>query len=1027
MIPVSLTLGGIYSYREKQTIDFQPLTSAGIFGIFGSVGSGKSTILEAISFALYGETERLHKRDDRAYNMMNLQSKELFIDFIFRTGADEQEYRFMVKGKRNNKNFEKITTLDRTAYKKMNGAWEPVETTSITSILQLSYDNFRRTIIIPQGKFQEFLELGQAERNEMMKELFHLQRFDLSDQVSLLETKNNEQRIRLEERLQQTGTITGEEIKLKEDEALLLQQQLNSHQQELTEKRTAEQILQQLKILFARIEEQKTMLHTLQQQQPKMLLLEEQIKSYEFCQLRFKPLFDRSAELQTELTNQAAALQAQLVQLQQATDQLSEKEKAFPSVKAAFENRQQLKARSDELVKIKQLILLRQEMQKINSRLQNGLLFLQEADAELAALQQRRDAATLQIKTLKEHLPDLQVLSEISNWFVQKNARLSAVRTLREEQKQVAENSKLLAIYKKAQFTPAIKKLVPHMHPDQPSASLISQLMIAVDTLEQNSQQREADLQLLLLQQELEEHAARLKPGQPCPLCGALDHPQILSATEVKASVKKAMSEKTTAQKNLAALQSLMQELEIIRRQEAEYAKQRSLLQQRLQQEEVLLTEHEQKYTQSGWEKQEEKKVKEQFTLAAEKHKEIKATEQQLDEIEASLKRKETQRRKGSEAMDELKAKSTSLQAQIDLLLSQFVLLQANEYEYKEADAIEKEVKSLTNGYISAEENYHAMDHELQQLRNTTGQLTGTITAGRINHERTELLYGELKNNIRLLVKDSGIEEKHALELLASPLDVSGEKNILRQFQQKLYAATQLLQEREKEADGKLYDHAAHTQLQREIADLLASIEQRQQQLAGLLAVIKNEKQQLVQRSLITQQLNAILLRGDDIATLKNLFKANGFVTYVSSVHLQQLCNAANERFYKLTRQKMRLELSEGNNFLVRDYMNNGQTRSVKTLSGGQKFQAALSLALALADSIQLHSQSKQNFFFLDEGFGSLDTDSLDLVFETLRSLRKENRIVGIISHVKEMQQEIDTCLSIVNDEEAGSRIAVNW
>jgi len=84
MIPISLTIQGIYSYQQKQTINFEPLTNAGIFGIFGSVGSGKSTILEAISFALYGETERLHKRDDRAYNMMNLQSKEIFIDFIFK-------------------------------------------------------------------------------------------------------------------------------------------------------------------------------------------------------------------------------------------------------------------------------------------------------------------------------------------------------------------------------------------------------------------------------------------------------------------------------------------------------------------------------------------------------------------------------------------------------------------------------------------------------------------------------------------------------------------------------------------------------------------------------------------------------------------------------------------------------------------------------------------------------------------------------------------------------------------------------
>jgi exonuclease SbcC len=123
----------------------------------------------------------------------------------------------------------------------------------------------------------------------------------------------------------------------------------------------------------------------------------------------------------------------------------------------------------------------------------------------------------------------------------------------------------------------------------------------------------------------------------------------------------------------------------------------------------------------------------------------------------------------------------------------------------------------------------------------------------------------------------------------------------------------------------------------------------------------------------------------------------------------------------------MSLELADDNTFQVRDFMNGGKVRSVKTLSGGQTFQAALSLALALADSIQNFTDSAQNFFFLDEGFGSLDKDSLDIVFDTLKSLRKENRIVGVISHVEEMQQEIDTHLRIVNHEERGSLINVSW
>ena len=150
-------------------------------------------------------------------------------------------------------------------------------------------------------------------------------------------------------------------------------------------------------------------------------------------------------------------------------------------------------------------------------------------------------------------------------------------------------------------------------------------------------------------------------------------------------------------------------------------------------------------------------------------------------------------------------------------------------------------------------------------------------------------------------------------------------------------------------------------------------------------------------------------------------------MNYVSSVYLQNLCNAANERLYKLTRKNLRLELTDDNSFLIRDFLNEGKVRSVKTLSGGQTFQAALSLALALAESIQRFNQSENNFFFLDEGFGSQDKESLQVVFNTLKSLRKENRIVGIISHVEELQHEIDTWLQIKNDEEKGSMIRTSW
>jgi len=208
MIPVSLTIKGLYSYQKEQVIDFAKLTEAQLFGIFGTVGSGKSSILEAISFALYGETERLNSRENRNYNMLNLKSSDLLIDFTF-LNHDNKKYRFTVKGKRSGKHFENVGTFSRSAYQ-WNGDWMPLETTDASSIVGLSYENFRRTIIIPQGKFQEFLQLGDKDRTNMLKEIFQLEKFEFYFHAKSLNDKNEEKMHVLQGRLSQLGEVTEE-------------------------------------------------------------------------------------------------------------------------------------------------------------------------------------------------------------------------------------------------------------------------------------------------------------------------------------------------------------------------------------------------------------------------------------------------------------------------------------------------------------------------------------------------------------------------------------------------------------------------------------------------------------------------------------------------------------------------------------------------------------------------------------------------------------------------------------------------
>ena len=264
-------------------------------------------------------------------------------------------------------------------------------------------------------------------------------------------------------------------------------------------------------------------------------------------------------------------------------------------------------------------------------------------------------------------------------------------------------------------------------------------------------------------------------------------------------------------------------------------------------------------------------------------------------------------------------------------------------------------------------------------------------------------------------------------DILSQEINLEHEKQKLTKFKEQLVHIQKQLEQLKTEIGERVYEPEKHSVLLEEIDKLKTITNQKNQELGKLIELLKTLHKDLESQAALRKDLDAVNLRGENIKTMKSLFKASGFVNYISSVYLQNLCNAANDRFFQLTRQKLSLEITPENNFQVRDFMNGGKVRSVKTLSGGQTFQAALSLALALADNIQKITESNQNFFFLDEGFGSLDKESLSIVFDSLKSLRKENRIVGVISHVEEMQQEIDIHLRIENHEENGSRVFSSW
>jgi len=1025
MIPLKLTIQGLYSYRTRQPIDFTNLTKSGLFGIFGGVGSGKSSILEAISFALYGEIERLNARDGRNYNMMNLKSNELLIDFEFKTHNDVI-YRFVVQGKRNKKNFEDVKAFERTAYRFKNNKWDPISVDQVETITGLNYRNFRRTIIIPQGKFQEFLQLNSSDRTTMLKELFNLSKYELSDKISRLDSKNESTIQHISGRLQEIGEIDPEKIALLEKQKAQLQKDIGKFKKELVNKEKKDQQAENLKKLVGVITEQKRQQAELQQSEAAMKNLEKKVKEYELLSRIFKADISQLEELgksykssDDELTSHKKSLG----KLQQESETI---QIVYDNLKKEYEKKDHLIRESEELVKYTEVKKTGEELNLLSKNAKNNKKELGEiADLVIVGKKKQKDQTT-ELENLRKSLPDIKVLSGVKAWFTEKTRILKSIA---DHQKKIDEHDNLLT---KLNFQAKVELTNSGLFETLPEHLDITDFHPKISLLESNCEKKLKTIAVQIsdlgIQHKLEQYAVDLHEGKPCPLCGSEMHPNILNPTEVASDLEKVRADKKIIEDQLKRC------IELEKILTANHIRQDSILQQNKELKEELIalqsTEqvHTKKFIWEGFENDNEDKVRVEETRYEKVKKSIEGIENdqkkigvEIDKNEKSLENKKTEL-----ALTEQQI--TGAQTRKDILLAQIKLIDLQFYQNISTEQLKNKSNELIRQHNDLSQKYTDTEKKVNSIKASLNALSGKISEMERNHkylhEQLQKLNQQTKKKLKL---NGDLELSYVLSVLKKEMDVDKEKSGLEEFYRSLEALKKYLDELEKELAGRIYEKDSHQLLKEEIKKHKHTIETMNQNIGRHETEIITLKSKVHDYAIQKTELKKVELRKQDISELKILFRSSGFVNYVSTVYLQNLCKAANERFYKLTRQKLGLELAEDNSFEVRDYMNEGHLRSVKTLSGGQTFQASLSLALSLADSIHKLAGSSENFFFMDEGFGTLDKETLEVAFDTLKALRKENRIVGVISHVEEMQSEIETYLKVTNDEEHGSIVKNSW
>ncbi|NVK49660.1 MAG: SMC family ATPase, partial [Cyclobacteriaceae bacterium] len=505
MIPVQLEIQGLYSYRERQVIDFSQLTAAGLFGIFGAVGSGKSSILEAILLALYGSTERLSDRGEKN-SMLNLQSNELLIRFIFHSGKNNsQTYLARYEAKRNKKDPEKVDPATHTFYRKSGTDWEPLEARA-EEIVGMKKEHFKQTVIIPQGKFREFIDLTPGPRAEMMKELFGLERFDLSAKTGFLLRTVKDEKIRLETQFQ--GLEEYSEEKLNSEKESLNQLQLEQNK-ELEKALQLEQKVKSQEKLREKHLSWKEFTKTKQELLERKPQVDEKRQLYQdFIQAKtyLRPVWNQLTDLRADAEKyRVSIIDAERFELEfeKEISILKEEEQKLR------EKNQQRPDRESKIRDLKKVLEIKELRIKL-SEAQDAIRQLSPSQEELVSKQRNIQQEIQEGTQLLEASPqsDSNLLATLK----------SQLHTWTELESQIQEHDKLIEQFEKEEKNVAnlLEKLrysVPSEFPDTEAWQ---------NTQKQVIQSWEEKRESLLRNSGLKVHAHLLEDGKPCPLCGSL-------------------------------------------------------------------------------------------------------------------------------------------------------------------------------------------------------------------------------------------------------------------------------------------------------------------------------------------------------------------------------------------------------------------------------------------------------------------------------------------------------------------------
>ena len=998
MKPIKLSIEGVFSYRTRQEIDFTKLSSEGIFGIFGNTGSGKSSIVEAIIFALYGKIERV---SGKQIDLINLQSNKAVIDFEFEVSG--KAYRVVVNLTRTSSGH----STKKLFYQKQEGQYRAMEEKiSGEQLTGLSYDNFCRVVIIPQGKFQDFLTLTSGERTKMLKEIFpSLKKYDLSNTLRAMREETEGMQKEKMGQLNSYSEYTIEALNERKEQYAVVEQQykdleilIKNLKEDLDSRKTLfdafkkqEELSQNFNRLKLNEENISALKDRLDQYRKTNRVFGSLLTKYDDLLLRKK----RTSDLLSELSLQVADLEKKKQSLEEELAALQKENEQTPLQQQEADN---LKTLADLRELESTMAILDKKMRDEQKRLENG-------KACVAAEENKKQNKEKEIADKESRLLNAEEFRSVRDWFA-KNQRLNEdlARLRKENQDLCKKKNDCLSPF-------------GDISPDNPEAELQQRLQ---DTEEQISK-AENLLSDYNVKQALCQYSKALSSNEPCPLCGSLSHPHPAELADVdehlkqiKSTIRDLKARKETLEKAVASLDfyskqiqskqeqinSLQQDIETHKRQFvwANYLGKSSLEITQMENEDIRL----------------QNELKELRSALAAIDRNIRKYSEALKQIENSVEQSRNALTKHQGRKEEL---GKNLSEEFVLQYAQVDVNQLNEQRQKLLAVLEKRnaVLAERNAVLSKQ---NAVLFQREGERNSCKQNLETIIG------ETDKCESEIERQIAC----GGFQSLESVrQILSSSFDEDDAQTQIDNFNRQMIEFSSQLAALSEQTSGK--DRPAEENIKSDEQTLSQKEKEFKSCIAnkgGIEKEINLFETKLSQKTELEKEMKKAEARLDALNKLSQMFKGDKFIQFISTVYLEQLCAKANERLQIITNNKFAIRYWE-ENFEVIDNLNSGKTRSLKTLSGGQIFQASLCMALALVDTIRLNSDTREDFFFLDEGFGTQDNESIELIFKSLVSLRQENKIVGLISHSEILKEKISYNIAVRLDQNEGSLIENNY